>query len=101
MSGRDTTLVELARLRESLRNLLHVQVLKNLTDLLEALGGDRDSFVSQYNHWVKTNGPNCRYAAYAKEFFLRDQAESVAKAIIWLYHNFAKAYEEKEQEKKK
>lgn len=101
MSGRDKTLIELAKLRESLRNILHVQVLKNLTDLLEAMGGDRDSFVSQYNHWVKSNGPNCRYAAYAKEFFLRDQAESVAKSIIWLYHNFACHYENKEEDKKK
>jgi hypothetical protein len=99
MNGRDKTMVELAHLRESLRNILHVQVLKNLTDLLEGLGGDRDSFVSQYNHWVKKNGPDCRYAAYAKEFFLRDQAESVAKSIIWLYHNFAKAYEKEEKKK--
>lgn len=95
--SRDMTIMELAKLRESLRNVLHVQVLKGLTDLLERLGGDKNSFVSQYSSWIKRNGPDCRYAAYAKEFFLRDQAESVAKSIIWLYHNFAKAYEEKEK----
>jgi len=101
MSQRDKTMVGLALLRESLRNILHVQVLKNLTNLLDALGGDRDSFVSQYNHWSKRNGPDCRYASYAKEFFLRDQAESVAKSIIWLYKNFAKEYEDKANEEKK
>ena len=90
---RNDTLIKLASLKDSLTTLTKPQILKNLVDLAEALGTDRNSFVKQFKFWVEKNGSDCRYAAMAKQFFLDDQAESVAKQINWLYHNWSKHYE--------
>lgn len=89
------TLIRVAALRESLKEFINPKVLRKIVDLCEALGTDRSSFISQYKFWSNKNGEDCRYAAMAKKFFLDDQAEGVAKEIIYLYHNFAKRYEEK------
>ena len=74
---------------------MNPKVLSKLGDLLEELGGDRKSFVQQYKFWIKKNGPDCRYASFAKQFFLDDHAENVAQSIIALYHMWAKYYEKK------
>ena len=94
MNVKDETLLKLASLRESLINFAKPEVLKKLLDLCEALGTNRNSFVKQFEFWSRKNGPECRYSELAKEFFLRDQATSVAKEINWLYHNWSKHYEE-------
>jgi len=69
------------------------EVLGKLADLLESMGGDRNTFVSQFRIWIDKNGPDCRYAAMAKKFFLEEQAETIAKEICDLYHNWARSYE--------
>ena len=90
---RNDTLLKLASLRDSLTTLVKPDVLKHLVDLAQALGTDRNSFVKQFKFWVEKNGEDCRYAAMAKQFFLQDQAENVAKQINYLYHNWSKHYE--------
>ena len=95
---RDDTLFKLADLRESLKSFMKPEVLESLADLLESLGGDGGSPVQQYKFWIEKNGPDCRYASFAKQFFLDDHAENVAKYIIWLYHSWAKAYEKRNHE---
>jgi len=90
---RHDTLLKLASLRDSLTMIVKPDVLKHLVDLAQFLGTDRNSFVKQFKFWVEKNGEDCRYAAMAKQFFLQDQAESVAKQINWLYHNWSKHYE--------
>jgi len=90
---RNDTLLKLASLRDSLIQFAKPEVLKKILDLCEALGTDRNSFVKQFKFWAEKNGEDCRYAAMAKQFFLQDQAESVAKQINWLYHNWSKYYE--------
>ena len=92
---KDLSLIRLADLRESLKSFMNPKVLSKLGDLLESLGGDRKSFVQQYKFWIKKNGPDCRYASFAKQFFLDDHAENVAQYIIWLYRNWAIYYEKK------
>ena len=91
---RNETLFKLAELRESLKTFMKPEILSKFGDLLEALG-DQKSFVQQYKFWIEKNGQDCRYAAFSKEFFLRDHAKSVAKSINYLYHNWARFYEEK------
>ena len=87
-------LIKLAELRDSLKSFLRPEILKELANFLEATGGD-NSFIDRYKWFCEntTNGPDCRYAAMSKEFFLKDHAEQTAKAINWLYENFAKFYE--------
>jgi hypothetical protein len=45
--------------------------------------------------WSKKNGPDCRYATMAKNFFLQEQVTKVAEVINYLYHNWSKHYESK------
>lgn len=91
--ARNDTLLRLAALRDSLVQIMNPRVMSKIVDLTEALGTDRNTFLSQFQFWLKKNGDDCRYAAMAKNFFLQDQAEVVAKEINWLYHNFSKDYE--------
>lgn len=88
-------MLRLAALRESLKHFVNPTVLAKIVDLCEALGTNRNSFLAQYKFWSNKNGNDCRYAATAKQFFLEDQAETIAKEVNWLYHNFAKHYEDK------
>lgn len=90
---RSQTLLKLASLRDTLITLTKPNILKKLIDLTEALGTDRNSFLKQFEFWTQKNGEDCRYAAMAKQFFLKEQAKSVAKEINWLYHNWSKYYE--------
>lgn len=89
----DDILLKLASLKESLGNFIKPQILKKIVELSEALGTDKNSFVKQFKFWVEKNGPDCRYAEMAKQFFLDDQAKSVAESINWLYHNWSNKYE--------
>lgn len=94
-SLRDRNLIILAELRDHLLGIMQPELLEKLAGLLEAMGGDKNSFVHQFRTWVEKNGEDCRYASMAKNFFLQDQAENVAKMICVLYHDWAKAYENK------
>jgi hypothetical protein len=94
---RNDTLYKLADLRESLKSFMKPKILSKLADLLEELGGDRKSHVKQYKLWIEKNGADCRYASFAKQFFLDDHAENVAQCINELYHNWSKLYEKKEK----
>ncbi|RLB98652.1 MAG: hypothetical protein DRH90_21610 [Deltaproteobacteria bacterium] len=89
-------LIKLANLRESLKSFLRPEILKELANFLQATGGD-SSFIARYKWFCENavDGPDCRYAALSKEFFLKDNAEQTAKAINWLYHAWSKFYEEK------
>jgi len=94
MNQTDETLIKLAELKESLSVLMDPNLLKQLASLLEAFGSEHGrSFAEQYKFWVEQNGGDCRYAAMAKEFFLKQNADNVAKEIISIYHNWAKHYE--------
>ena len=93
--SRNFTLLKIAALRDTLLPFIKPEVLKRIVSLAEALGTDRNSFLKQFKFWVEKNGEDCRYAAMAKTFFLEDQANSVAKEINWLYHNWSRHYEEK------
>lgn len=86
-------LLKLSQFKKSLKLLMNPKVLKHLASLLEAFGPGQRSFVEQFEFWVEKNGKDCKYATLAKEFFLQDNAENVAKEIIYLYHNWAKHYE--------
>ena len=86
-------LMEIAKLREDLQSLMDPKLLRELAELLKALGKDDSAFIARYKTWIETNGPDCRYAAMAKAFFERDNAENAAKKIIEIYHNWAKYYE--------
>lgn len=90
---KDQTLYKLADLRKSLKSFMKPAVLSKLADLLESLGGDKKSHVEQYKFWIEKNGPDCRYASFAKQFFLDDHAENVAQYINHLYHNWSRFYE--------
>jgi hypothetical protein len=86
-------LLILAEFKEDIQNFTDPEILKKFLDFRAALGGDRDSFVTQYKAWVKKNGPDCRYATMVKNFFLQEQADKVAEVINYLYHNWSKHYE--------
>jgi hypothetical protein len=86
-------LLFLSTFKSDIEQFTNPEVLKKFLDLREALGGDRKSFVDQYKFWIEKNGSDCRYAAMAKNFFLKEQANNVAKAINELYHSWSKFYE--------
>lgn len=88
-------LLILSNFKEDIQKFTDPEVLKKFLDLREGLGGDRNSFVSQYKFWLEKNGSDCRYAAMAKNFFLQEQAPKVAEAINWLYHNWSRFYEKR------
>ena len=94
-SATDRVLVNLAALRENLSKLMNPEVLKVFANYLDATGNSDGSMLSRFKWFVENseNGADCKYAAMAKEFFLKDQATECAKAIIWLYKNWAKHYE--------
>jgi len=92
---RNYTLLKIASLRDTLLPFVQPGVLKRIVSLAETLGTDRNSFITQFKFWIEKNGEDCRYAGMAKTFFLEDQAKHVAKEINWLYHNWARFYEEK------
>lgn len=92
----DRTMLNLATFRENLRKMMNPEVLSHFADFLESTGSADNGFLSRYKWFAENgeNGPDCRYAVMAKEFFLRNEAEGAAKAIIWLYKNWARHYEE-------
>ncbi len=92
---KDQAMLNLAVLRENLRRMMYPEVLKKFAEFLESTGNQDESMLQRYKWFVENseNGADCRYAAMAKDFFLKDQAEGAAQAIIWLYHNWAKSYE--------
>jgi len=95
MKNTDRTMMNLAVLRENLQKMMEPQVLTKFADLLESMNNETNSgsLLNRYKYFVEKNGTDCRYAMMAKEFFLNDNAESCAKAINWLYHNWSKNYE--------
>jgi len=88
-------LLNLAVLRENLRRMMNPKVLTQFAAFLEATGEDDSSMLQRYKWFVENgeNGRDCKYAILAREFFLKDQADGAAQAIIWLYHNWAKHHE--------
>lgn len=90
---KDDNLLRLAALRESLISLMNKETLAQLANLLDAIGSNPGSYVNQYKTWTESNGPDCRYAVMAKNFFLKNDAENIAKLICSLYHDWAKCYE--------
>ena len=74
---------------------MNPKVLQEFAAFLEVTGKDDNAMLQRYKWFIEKseNGADCKYAMLAKEFFLKDQAEGAAKAIIWLYHNWAKTYE--------
>ena len=93
----DDTLIKLSHLRKSLKNFMKPEILQALAQFIEDTGYDVDSSLVERYEWFcnnAENGPDCRYAAMAKNFFLADQGEKVANDINWLYHNWSKFYEE-------
>jgi hypothetical protein len=93
----DNNLVRLGKLQESLKSLMNPELLSKLADLLEAMGNDKNSFLKQFNFWLEKKGKDCRYAEIAKQFFVEEQAEGIAKQIIKLYHDWARYYENKKE----
>jgi hypothetical protein len=93
----DDILLELATLRENLKDILRPEVLNKLVDFIEACGSD-NSMLERYKYFCETSedGPDCRYAAMAKKFFLEDRAKGVAETINWLYENWSRFYKEGE-----
>ncbi len=91
----DRVLLNLATLRENLKKMMNPEVLKEFANFLESTGNDDHSMIQRYKWFIENseNGADCRYAAMAKEFFLKDQADGCAQAIIALYHSWAKSYE--------
>ena len=91
-------LIKLSHLRKSLRQLIQPEILNELANFLEATGGDNNnpSLVEKYEWFCNNaeNGPDCRYAAMAKNIFLANEADKTAKAINWLYYNWSRHYEE-------
>jgi len=90
-----TSLMNLAILRQNLQKMMDPQVLKKLVELLEAMNSDNGSLLERYKYFVEKNDKECRYAIMAKEFFERDNANSCAMAINWLYHNWSQEQEKR------
>jgi hypothetical protein len=93
--SQDDTMIRLAALRKNLKEFMNPEILRHLADFLEKTAYGETSLMERYEWFCKNaeNGPDCRYAAMAKTFFLRDQADSVAKEINWLYENWSKNYQ--------
>jgi hypothetical protein len=92
---RDQVLLNLAVLRENPKKMMHPEVLRYFADFLTATGEDDNTMLDRFKFFAEhsEHGTDCSYAVAAKQFFLRDQACDAAKAIIWLYHNWAKSYD--------
>ena len=97
----DQSLLNLAVLRENLRRMMNPEVLGEFANFLAATGEEGSSMLQRYKWFTERseNGVDCRYAVLAKEFFLSDQADGAAKAIIWLYYNWARTYEQPKRSK--
>ena len=95
MTIRNEPLLNLAVLRDNLRRMMDPKVLEQFAKFLEDTGNEDTSMLQRYKWFVENseNGEDCRYAEMAKQFFITDQADNAAQAIIWLYHNWAKSYE--------
>jgi len=93
---RDQVLLNLATFRENLKKMMNPQVLEQFAKFLEATANEADngSMLERYKWFCEKSedGPDCRYAGMAKEFFLKNQAQQVADAIKYLYENWAKFY---------
>jgi hypothetical protein len=95
MVVKSEALLNLAQLRINLQKLMKPEILAKLAEFLEKTAYEDSSMLERYKWFVENgeNGADCKYASMAREFFLKDQAENAAKAIIWLYHNWARNYE--------
>lgn len=91
----DDVLFRLAELRVMLLPMMDPAVLNELANFLEAIGTDA-SMVQRYKWFCEKSdeGADCKYARVAKELFLHEQADKVAKQIVWLYENWAYSYKE-------
>lgn len=94
MRLQDEILLNLSQFRENLKILMKPEVLQKLAEFLEETADQEHSMLEKYKWFVENSqdGLDCKYASAAKEFFLENQAEQAAKAVIWLYENWAKAY---------
>lgn len=74
---------------------MNPKILSEFAAFLEATGENDSSMIQRFKWFAENseNGADCRYAQMAKEFFLKDQADAAAQAIINLYHSWAKSYE--------
>jgi len=95
MVVKSQALLNLAQFRENIQKLMKPEVLEKLAEFLEATRYEDSSMLTRYKWFVENgeNGAACKFALLAREFFLKDQADNAAKAVIWLYHNWAKTYE--------
>jgi hypothetical protein len=93
MQDNSDVLLVLAELRSDLKEFLKPEVLSRLVDLIESCGPE-NSMLERYQYFCEhsEDGPDCRYAAMAKKFFLEDRAKGVAEHINWLYENWARFY---------
>jgi hypothetical protein len=92
----DDNLIRLSNLRKTLNSMMKPEILTAFTKFLEDTAWGDGSLIERYE-WFCNNGekgPDCRYAAMAKNFFLQEQADNVAETINFLYHNWSKFYEE-------
>lgn len=90
----DEAMLNLGALRENLNKMMRPEILQEFARLLEATDSPNGSMLDRFKHFhERKTGEKCRYSELAKEFFLRDDAQGCAKAICWLYRNWAKEYE--------
>ena len=89
-------MLNLATLRENLKKMMDPKVLSKFAEYLEVTDDPNGSMLERFKGITETSeyGGDCRYAQLAKEFFLKNQAEECAKAICWLYDNWARFYKE-------
>lgn len=92
----DLTMLNLSTLRTNLKKMMRPEILSKFTEFLEVTENSDGSMLERFKRITETSeyAADCKYAVMAKEFFLKDQAEAAAKALCWLYHNWAKTYEE-------
>jgi hypothetical protein len=89
-------MLNLASLRENLKKMMKPKILSEFAKFLEVTENENGSMLERFKGITESSehGGDCHYAQLAKEFFLKDQAEACAKAICWLYKNWACHYEQ-------
>jgi phosphopantetheinyl transferase (holo-ACP synthase) len=92
----DLTILNLATFRENLKKMMKPEILSHFMRFLECTENNNGSMLERFKLLTETSeyAADCKYAQMAKEFFLKDQAEACAKALCWLYKNWARIYEE-------
>jgi hypothetical protein len=89
-------LLRLAEFRRNLYGMMRPRILKELEKFLRDTGGQEKGSLEKYEWFChnSTEGGDCKFALIAKSMFENDSAAKAAESIIWLYHNWAKEYEE-------